>query len=139
MERTFAKRMFPVGGGGGGGGGGGAVQRAALEQTVGRVYLDRLNGYPTGNVAALFQGLGGTDSTVISTLNKAFGNNFDAVAVKGVAAINDAAKQGLGAALRAEGLTVPITPAFRDLLLNVDPNTTVGAMRANVGKPIDSN
>jgi len=133
MVQTFAKLLIPVGGGGGGGGSAaGSKNRVLLEQTVGRVYLDRINGYPVGNVAEIYRSMGGTDPTVIATLQKSFGNNFDAVATKGIGAINSSIRTGLSDALRSENLHAPITPEFRDLLFHVDDGSTVGALRANI-------
>ena len=134
MERTFAAIVVPVGGNSGGGGssGGGGKDRAALEQTIGQAYLDQINGYPVGNLAETFKVNGGTDQTVLATLTKAFGSNFDTVAEKGSDAIVTAAKSGLTSALQSEGLKVPITQEFRDMLFATDSNATVGSLRGSV-------
>ena len=128
MEGTFAKWIVKTGGNSGGG----KNQRAFLEQAIGQVYLDRMNGYPVGNVAQMFQALGGTDPTAIKALTNAFGDNFDRVAQGGASAIGDAIKTGLGNALHAEGLNVPTTTEFRDLLFSTDSTTTLGTLRSNV-------
>ena len=149
MDQTFGAVSVLLGGGGGGGGGrGGGRQMLAvgvegeqqmravgiqdrniLEQTIGAVFLDRLNGYPVGSMAYIYKSLGGTHPTVIAVLQDAFGDNFDEVAAKGREHTISQVKSALKKALADENLVAPTTMGFRDMLFHLNPKDTFSAYK----------
>jgi hypothetical protein len=131
MEQTFAKWLTPLSSSSSSHKTA-AEDRAALEQTIGQAYLDRLNGYPVGNMAEIYKSIGGTDPSAIAVLTTAFGSNFDAIAARGINTVNDSARAGLRTVLQAENLKAPTTGAFRDLLFGTEATTTVGTLRTSV-------
>lgn len=118
----------PLGGGGGGGGNGGGAQlalratnnRMLLEQAIGAAVLDRWNGYPVRSIAQNYKDIGGDNKTTIAVLERAFGDDFDAVANQGRAEVKARATVALADALASEGLRLPTTKEFRDLAFHVE-------------------
>lgn len=113
---------IPLGGGGGGGRAPVSVMRpmddrGILEQALGGAVLDRMNGYPVSSLALRYKELGGTNETVMKTLERAFGDNFDAVMASGETRKKLTA--ALSASLAEEGLRIPVTKAFRDMTFHL--------------------
>lgn len=101
--------------------------RAALERTIGRITLDRMNGYKVTSVAEIFQEYGGTDPVTIRVLERAFGDDFDAVAAKGRKAITDVLAKHLREELAAHGARAASCSAgFRDIFFHCDPEMKLG-------------
>jgi hypothetical protein len=62
---------------GGRGGGGGAVERCALEDSIGGGFIDFANGYVVGDIAQGFAANGGTDVHISYALSNTFGSKFE--------------------------------------------------------------
>lgn len=133
---------YQLGGGGGGGGGGDRRpvsiptrvmdDRATLEQVLGSALLDRLNGYPVKSLSGHFKELGGTNKTVINVLDRAFGDDFDAVANLGRDEVRKKVASAIASSLAEEGLTFPTTKEFRDIGFHIstDPRGLRVAMKS---------
>ena len=101
--------------------------RIALERTIGRITLDRMNGYEVGSVADIFREYGGDDRVTISVLERSFGGSFDEVARRGRDAVTAAVAKTLRAELGARGLRAAACESgFRDQFFHLDPTMELG-------------
>lgn len=104
-----------------------STNRIALERTIGRITLDRMNGYKVGSVAQIFKEYGGDDEITIKVLECAFGDNFDEVADKGRSHITNLLAGHLREELAKRGARAAACSAgFRDIYFHCDPLMPLG-------------
>jgi hypothetical protein len=107
--------------------------RAALEQTIGRITLDRMNGFPVKSVAEIFKEYGGTDEVTLKVLESAFGVDFDRVASKGRKEVTEILAKNLREELASRGERLAsCSVGFRDMFFHCDPEAKLADLLPNI-------